>query len=141
MKTTINLNGQEIEISAKLIATGVNFPNSDNKTKHNRFFISITDEKERRGIGFNFYDSQHNYTNNIQMLSVSELINTVECFLSDAYFAENNFADFCSELGYEQTDKNAKRIYKLCEEANEKSKIFFNSEVWECLNAIKEINN
>lgn len=139
MKTKINLNGQEIEISAKLIAQGVNFPNCDAKTKHNRFFISLTDDKTQRGIGFNFYDSQQNHTNNIQVLSVSELIDTVECFLSDAYFAENNFADFCSELGYEQTDKNAKRVYKLCEQANEKAKIFFNSEVWECLNSVREI--
>jgi len=134
MKTQIKLQGQEINISAKLTAKSVYFPNSDSKTKHNQYSISISNGSEN--VSFNFYDSQANLSKT--ELNANGLKYALYCCLTDSNYADSNFEDFCSSLGYDADNKYPKRIYSICKKANEKMNLIF-SDIYEAMEELREI--
>ena len=121
MNTT--LNTQPVTITAKLIENGVNFPNTGDKTLHNKFRVKVT--TNQGSASFDFYDSMHNYTKGITTLSDGELLSTLECFLSDAVAANDSFEGFCSNFGYDTDSRSAERVYKACQKSLKKAERIF----------------
>jgi hypothetical protein len=112
MKTQFILTGIEITVSAKLVEEGVQFPNSSVANMvHNKFRITVATEAAK--ISFFFYDSTANFNNGKTELNAGELEYTLHCLYSDAAAGKSEYADFCSEFGYEE-DKNSRKIWKAC---------------------------
>lgn len=121
MNTT--LNKQPVIITAKMIDGGVNFPNTGDKTLHNKFRVKVT--TNQGSTSFDFYDSMHNYQKGITALSDRELFGALECFLSDAICAVNSFEDFCSNCGYDTDSRSAERVYNACQKSLRKAERIF----------------
>jgi len=138
MNTTLKLQNTSIELTAKLNASGVYFPNSNTTTLHNEFLIFVKHGKTK--FSFRFYDSQANFNKGIEQLSEEDILNAFYCFLSDAVAAEDIFADFCSNFGYTERSGTSKAIYRLCQKSNAKAKKIF-SDVCDACNELSELIN
>ena len=139
MKTEIQVLECSVKLSAKLIDSGVNFPNINTmKTLHNKFRVTICTNFGR--ASFLFYDSQANLSK--FELSADGLQGAFECFLSDSCAGNDTYQNFCSEFGYEFYSMNAKRIYKACASSSVKfSRLFPSMDIYDFTNEFNEIVN
>lgn len=112
-KTNIILNGENVTISATCKGTANAF--GDN-LQHYKFYVTIRTSNET--AHFYFYYSFANWQKGITELSEDELLNALDCFLSDAscYDGATDFEDFCKEFGYTDISqyKTALRAYNGC---------------------------
>jgi hypothetical protein len=69
-----------------------------------------------------------------------DLLNAFECFVMDALSAQNNFEDFCNELGYDVSRK-AERVYKACEKSLLKLERIYSGDVCGLANELRETIN
>lgn len=115
MKTVKTVLGVTFTISAKLKATGVQFPFSDKKdnTLHNHYRVTI--KTNSGSTTFDFYGSAQEYINGTMVMDNSTMEHALYCFVSDACSAKDSFGGFCSEFGYDTDSRRAEKIYKACE--------------------------
>ncbi len=131
---------KNVEVSGKIINTGVEFPNSDNKMLHNQFCISLNNTEKSTVISFDFYGSNHDYNHGIVELQNKELLNALNCFLSDACSGGLNFNNFCDEFGYDTDSRNAEKIHNACVESNNKALLIFD-DIYDAVNELNELEN
>jgi hypothetical protein len=138
-KTEIQVLECSVELSAKLIETGVNFPNDkQGRTLHNKFRVSMRSKFGR--ASFLFYDSQANLSKS--KLDADGLQGAFECFLSDSCAGNDTFESFCSEFGYDIDSRNAERIYRACVASFKKfAKLLPDVDIYDFTNEFNEIVN
>ena len=136
-KTNIKLNGVEIRISAN--CKGVANPWGDN-LQHYEFNVTISANGER--TSFKYYDSFANWQKGITELSGSNLLNCLDCFLSDAscYDSTQDFVEFCNEFGYESISqyKQAMKAFNGCKRHYNAAIRLFGSDWYDVANALRE---
>lgn len=130
-----------IKIESKLFKSGVMFPNSkDNEMLHNQFKVNVTN---KNGIStkFDFYGSFNDYKEGIQELKDADLLNAFDCFINDAISAEEDFEEWCNNLGYDSDSRSAHKIYKECAKSLEKAKKIISGDMYEFYNELQEAIN
>lgn len=75
------------------------------KNAHN---YRVTLKYQRRAYTFDFFMGSANTDE-----PSSE--GTLECLLSDASSADQDFESFCSDMGYDSDSRKAERIYQACQ--------------------------
>lgn len=140
MKTTIEITGKTYQVSAKLIATGVRFPNTDDndRTRHNKYRVTVKCDDGK--LSFLYFGSDHDWNYGHDELNRNDLLGAVDCFLSDARSGDMSFENFCDELGYSDDSRRAFKIWKACVKAHEKASSLF-GDVYAANEAIQEITN
>ncbi len=153
MHIRLTLAGNDLNINSKLTASGVKFPNADEKdgTKHNRFAITIdrmvedllyhSDEKMVSATKtFSYYGSQADYEAHKTDLTEEELKQALRCIIEDANSGTMDFKEFCSEFGYDTDSRRAEKIYNACKNSLMKVRDlgFFDSELIDALNELQE---
>lgn len=143
MKNTFLVNGISFQVSAKLVECGVLFPN-ENKVQmgrtmyHNQFKITVQTDKGRRS--FNFYGSQQDWSDGVKELDKSALKGALECFISDACAGDQDFENFCDEMGYDHDSRKAEKIHAACVKSLDKFNFLTdNADVYDTVNAINEL--
>lgn len=109
-----------IEVRAALKESGVRWPADDSSMLHNKFQVRVVNTDTHAGVKFDFYGSYTDCTKDVTVLDAEGLKGALECFLLDAMSGEYSFADFCSEYGYDQDSRAAKKTHKSCVKAAEK---------------------
>lgn len=130
-----------MKITAKLTASGVNFPNASTerykRTSHNKFRVTVSNDKGC--TSFDYYGSHTDWENGQEELDESGKNNALYCFLSDAMAGNQDFENFCSEMGYNEDSRTAERIHKACKKSYEKAiKLFSEEEISELLNTLDQ---
>lgn len=139
MKTTIELNGVKISISA--IFLGFFNLDADERVfnKHPKFRVTIVSNGQSQK--FTYYGSVNDYRHNVQELDKSGLMNALECRLLDASAFNNarDFEDFCHELGYERIEeyKKVNKAWNGCAQAHAACKRMWGS-YYELYNKLTE---
>jgi hypothetical protein len=135
---TTEFKFKNLLISAKLIKSGVPFPNSKDTGLHNMFDISVTNTDTDNKTSFNFYGSQHDYNNAVTEIKGEDLLNAFECFISDSLAGYESFEDFCGNMGYDEDSRTAERIYKECVKSMEKAKSVIDADLYDFANELQE---
>lgn len=139
---TTEFKYKNLVISSKLIASGVEFPNTKDGGLHNRFYITVKNTENESVTGFDFYGSTHDYNNGNTEIKGEDLLNAFECFISDAMAGEQDFEDFCNEFGYDSDSRTAERIHKECIKSLNKAKSILDTDIYDFANELQEtINN
>lgn len=100
------------------------------------FHYKITLNREKISVSFDFWDSLHNYRNNIYLEDITCVL---DCLFMDSFYGEYSFEEFCSECGYDSDSIAALRIHKAIKKQTEKlGKILNNEEITELYNIIQE---
>lgn len=122
-KIKINMRGKIFEIKSKLIGEVEGFPfDKSDKLYHNVFDITITRITENGSISkhFKFYGSYNDYKKGKTDLNTNDLLNAFYYILSDGLYATEDYNEFCSNLGYDEENRAAERIYKACKKTLKK---------------------
>lgn len=140
-RTTITVQDVEFAVSAKLVATGVPFPDDDMKQGekhlyHNKFRIYLKTALGR--TSFDFYGSHADWEAKIKEMPVDDLKHALYCFVSDACSGMNSFEDFCKEFGYDEDSRRAERIHKACERSLAKFQRICEADIYEVVNALND---
>jgi hypothetical protein len=138
MKTPINIAGKNYTVSANLAEEGTTFPGSDDNVLHNEFRVVIAGNGAK--ASFSFFGSHFDYQKGVKSLNAIALMDAVSCFISDAVCGSQSFEDFCSDLGYDQDSRKAKRTHKACIKQYEKASKLFES-IEDAYNEIQELTN
>lgn len=137
--STTDFKYKNLVISAKMVKSGVLFPfDKESKTLHNQFYVTVTNVDTNSVSGFDYFDSQMNYTEGKTELSNEDLLNAFDCFVNDGLAAEEDFEDFCSSMGYDSDSRTAERIYKECEKSLNKLKSILDADIYEFANELRE---
>lgn len=91
--------------------------NDDKYQNYNNHRVTVRSAKTRARVQFEFWASLADP----ELRKPSDLRNAFECFLSDAIAGEQDFAEFCSEFGYDEDSRKAERIHKACQRATAKA--------------------
>ena len=136
MKHSIEVNGVVFNVSAKLMESGIKFPNSkkDDKTLHNKFRVTVSTEIGR--ISFDFYGSHQDYVNGQKTINRDDAKHALCCFVSEACSGNDTFINFCSELGYDEDSRTAERIYKACVKSLAKFEKITDANIYDVADAI-----
>lgn len=143
MKTTIELSGVKISISARFVE--FDHPKWDmNSDWHPHFRISV--RANNHSHTYDYWGSLMDYRNNKQELSEHELLECLSCLFSDAsaYDCNRDFVEFCREFGYERIEDYhyAMRTYKGCEQAHKACERLFGKYYGSVHNDLEEhLNN
>lgn len=132
---------KKLEVSAKLHAEGVNFPNDTNSNKyHNQFKVTVKNTDTKTRVSFDFYGSQNDYQNGVLELGQSDLKHALYSFISDSQAGTMEFEEFCNEFGYNEDSRRAEKIHKACIKSFEKlEKLDISeSEMYDYLNELND---
>jgi len=133
MKTTY----KNLVITGKLTSNeGVYFPNDKSSVKHFKYRISVKNTETNKQVSFDFYDSNSNFTKNIQTLDNENLLSAFYCFIQDAIAGELSQADFCDEFGYDYFD--GKKIHRLCQKSAEKVEKIIFEDIYDFANELQD---
>lgn len=132
MYKRLKLNGIYYKIKANLQGEST-FNYSNDSHLHYKYKISVKNEKTKKRIYFNFFDSIANYKADIKKLSKADILHAFYCFLNDSLSGYYNFNDFINEYGYNTLNMKEypriKKIHNACINSRKKAnKINFNSE-------------
>lgn len=136
---TTEFKFKNLLISARLIKSGVQFPNDKNSGLHNKFNVSVNNTETGDKTSFDFYGSTNDYNNAGTEIKGEELLNAFECFISDSLAAEQDFDSFCAEFGYDNDSRTAERIYKECEKSLAKARLIIDGDLYEFANDLREV--
>ena len=105
----------------------------------NSYLVYIYNTKTGKRIQFDFWMSLAKP----KMTSRGDLLNAVECFLSDAQAGTMDYSEFCHEFGYDEWGeygRNAKsdRTWKACKRALEKFEAVFDEDIYDVCNEFRE---
>ena len=108
----VTICGIEFNIDYKYMGKRKPYNFGDN-AYHN--FYTITLQRGKNFIIFDFYDSIFNTEKGVKSLDSNSLLDAFNCFLMDciAYCNSDNLSGFMSEFGYEDV-KLGERIYDGC---------------------------
>lgn len=68
-----------------------------------------------------------------------DLLNAFYCFVGDAISGNMNFAEFCSEFGFDEDSRKAERIWKACRHSMEKLTRIYDGDIYDLCNDLAEI--
>jgi hypothetical protein len=78
------------------------------------YVYNVYVECEGSIISTKYHDSIYNYGEGIRQLDEKALRIVFFCFVTDAALGDMEFSDFCTEMGYDMSDKKAKKVYAAC---------------------------
>lgn len=117
---------EEIEVSRSYVKHGI-MKYWQDKTYRNIY--RFTFRKNGHSASITYGDSVNNFDRDIQP-SLYNILTTVGSEMS-LYINCRDFNDFCDETGYDENDKNSKRVYeKLISNGEKLSKIFSENDVF-----------
>lgn len=106
-------NNIGIDVTSTFIEWVNGFPNDKRDTNpHGHFKIHLT--TENGSDSFDYYGSAFDARNNKKILPADDLLNALECIISDAIAGTYSFEEFCDEFGYDEDSRSAERIHKAC---------------------------
>lgn len=135
---TTEFKYKNLTITAHLIKSGVDFPDSKSNGLHNKYDVSVTNAETGNKTSFDFYDSTHNYNNAVTEIKGEDLLNAFQCFISDAIAGDYSFEDFCSEFGYDTDSRSAEKVYKECIKSMNKAKNVIDEDLYDFSNELNE---
>ena len=108
----VTICGIEFNIDYKYQGKKINHNFGDN-AYHN--YYTITLQRGKDFIIFDFYDSIFNTEKGIKSLDNNKLLHAFNCFLMDCivYYDFENFADFMEEFGYDNPHQ-AEKVFNGC---------------------------
>ena len=115
MEYTNTKNGNEIgiDVTSTFVEWVNGFPNDKRDINpHGHFKIHLT--TENGSDSFDYYGSAFDAGNNKKILPDDDLLNALECIISDAISGTYSFEEFCDEFGYDEDSRSAERIHKAC---------------------------
>lgn len=114
-----------VELTSRLVAKGVPFPNSENesKTVHNKFKVTVRTDKDTRS--FDYYMSQADHNAGIVVMSNKDILRALAAILEDAKAGKMSFNEFCSDYGYDKDSNQARDIYDSCINSLDKVRVLF----------------
>jgi hypothetical protein len=113
-KTYTLSNGKVVTATAKNKRVTKKFHGSDH------YAYTIVLESDGHYFKTSFHDSVYNYRANKG--ATEEMINNaIYCIIldGDSYKANPNFNDFINEFGYDEDDKNGRKVYDGCKKTYE----------------------
>jgi hypothetical protein len=110
---TKNENSIGIDVTSTFVEWQKGFP-GDNKdiNYHGHFKINLSTESG--DDLFDYYGSSHDAGNQKTVLTDGDLLDALECIISDALSGVYTFDEFCSEFGYDEDSRRAEKIHKAC---------------------------
>jgi hypothetical protein len=118
-KATFNLNDAPVVISARLIGETTEMLNG----LHYAYSVTVKHNGEK--CSFKYHTSIHDFAQGKDEMSESDLINALDCFISDSLAGEQSFYEFCREFGYDEDSRKAEKIHKACQLASKKASRLF----------------
>lgn len=76
--------------------------------------VKVQSDATGRTIYFEFHDSADRHTKGIDQLDRDNLLQAFWSFVTDAHYADQTFADWADDLGYDADSMSAKRDYDAC---------------------------
>lgn len=134
---TTEFKYKNLTITARLVKSGVQFPNSKNDGLHNKYDVTVTNSDTDNSTSFDYYDSTHNYNNAITEVKGEDLLQAFECFISDAIAGDESFEDFCDNMGYDQDSRSAEKIWKECIKSRYKAKNVIDQDLYDFANELQ----
>lgn len=135
---TTEFKYKNLHITAKLIKSGVPFPNQKDSGLHNKFDVSIKNIETNDSTSFDYYGSTHDYNNAITELKGEDLLRSFDCFVSDALAGYDSFEDFCDNFGYDNDSRAAEKLYKECIKSMNKAQLVIDSNLYDFANELQE---
>lgn len=134
---TTEFKYKNLTITARLVKSGAQFPNSKNDGLHNKYDVSVTNSDTDNRTSFDYYDSTHNYNNAITEVKGEDLLQAFECFISDAIAGDESFEDFCDNMGYDPDSRSAEKIWKECIKSRDKAKNVIDDDLYDFANELQ----
>jgi hypothetical protein len=137
----IKVIGEQFDVSAKMVDSGVPFPNTkESWTRHNKFKVKVCKEKKCRS--FDFYGSHADMEKGKVSMGRGDLKDAFNSFLSDATYGTMAFEEFCSELGYDEDSRTAEKVWKATQKSYEQAKElgFSDDELYTAVNELNEVD-
>lgn len=135
--TSFWLNKEQVKVESELLDIGVPFPNSDGKLLHNKFKITLHTKGGKES--FEFYGSNMEHQKKKHHLGKDDVLQVVDCLLSDAMAGNDSFDEFCSEFAYDNDSRKAEAIYKACGVSTGKiAYLFPDADVYDLANEMRE---
>jgi hypothetical protein len=102
---------------------------------YNNHRVVVRNSKTRTRVQFEFWASLAEP----ELRKPSDLRNAFECFLTDAIAGEQDFAEFCSDFGYDEDSRKAERIYKACKRAAAQAhRLLGSDDLYDLANQLRE---
>lgn len=135
-KLSLNICNENYNVSAILLESGVSAPwaSARGNAYHNKFKISVSTATGR--TSFLFYGSMFDYQKGVTELDAAAIISALQCFFSDAASAAGSFADFCSEIGYDEDSRAAYKIYTACRKSAAKVSRITSTDIYSLIEAL-----
>ena len=108
---------------------------SDNN--FNNHMVKITNTETKMSTSFEFWAS----IAKPEITEEAEVLNAFECFISDAISGENDYKEFCWELGYEEDSRKARSTWRACQRACNKLKRIYDKDIYDLANELQEVEN
>lgn len=106
-------NNIGIDVTGTFVEWQKGFPfESKDINYHGHFKINLSTELGNES--FDFYGSASDAGKHKTVMSEDELLNALECIISDALSGIYSFEEFCAELGYDEDSRRAEKIHKAC---------------------------
>ena len=118
VRSTAFVNGHEFMLIATLIGEAKGFPYGGDKAMHYKWYISVG-TPFRPPFRFTYYTSAHDW-NNKKMIDSRGVRTAFYHFMGDVQAGLMDYESFVSEFGYDQYDKNSKRVYNAVRKSAEK---------------------
>lgn len=96
----------------------------------NRNFVRVTNTETDEYIEFDFWGS----IVNPKLESDYDLLNAFYCIVNDAVSTDLGFGEFCSEFGYDEFSKEAKKVYGDCLDHLEMLERIYDGDIYDLVN-------
>jgi hypothetical protein len=130
-KATFNLNDAPVVISARLIGETTEMLNG----LHYAYSVTVKHNGEK--CSFKYHTSINDFAQGKDEMSESDLLNALDCLISDAIAGEMDFYNFCNEFGYDFDSRKAEKVWKACKGATKKASRLF-SDLYQTADQVRE---
>lgn len=118
MNERIEINGIEVWATLKKRNYPKRWQGESRANNVNVFLIHM--KRNGTEVRFTFYDSVRNCQRNVTKMDGDALRNALDCVLEDSTYGNMSFSEFCDELGHDEYDGGAMRIYNGCRDLYDK---------------------
>ena len=85
-------------------------PNMEDSANMDHWRCTLTYEGRRMSVYYSMGSGHHG--------KEPTALEVLDCLAMDATYADESFADFCGNCGYDTDSRKAERIYKACQSIN-----------------------
>lgn len=105
---------QDFEVSAKIVESGVPFPNQSppDTMQHNHFRITVKNKKSGVSKNFDWFGSAVDYQQGKEELDRNDLLEAFRGVLEEGDMGEYTFEQFADEFGYDMDSRMAEKTWR-----------------------------